>query len=737
MLRWWGLDAAAYALSRIQWLDRPCTPIDQDDVERWIATTQLSWAPGSTRISQDFPWDRLMSFGTDEELAAHLLRTAAAEGLQAREKTVSLRQDTVGLAARRRLPLSLLLQFSDEAKFELASFELDDELSAGCADGHVHQAASLPLDVLIHWIAGGITSIGFKTDADRRPSWTAVDGETFRPEPLLFLLQRVTTDPKADVQRLSKLAYAASCNQATDSWTELREMAQETRTLRLAHLPELVAAKQSLLAAAPERWLVAVRVEAILHNALSLESGGLDLFVKLFEDLRSLRSEFTRHADRREFLGHAIQHHAAETPGLVGLELRSGEPALTGTRTEDSRTLCNGIVAAVEALQRYLESGGRAMKVTFPISLVKTTARPSENWRFDARGLYRVVEDLILVLQERPQLAAFVDGLDTAGLETEAPTWLFTPAYERFAEWASQRGMSTSFRFHAGESFLQPLTGVRSIDEFLSMPLCAGVKRRVGHALALESTDWSRLPDQPILECLDDMVWAWRTSRTSSPNEDLEASLQRAVVELAPLVFGDDGERVVNSDSTMETLWRAYCDRTNVDVLRDIGFLSRADDGTLSFLDGTPTPGKQAERRLTSRALSNDAAQPLASLGRQAADLKPLLMEAFTSGRDYVRGRLRATRSIIETCPTSNILIGEVRGYRNHPIKFFVQAGIDVTVNSDDPALFHAFLRDELARVSPYVGTELAAVIQRGREVVGEALHLDTIFDTAVSAISG
>ena len=56
---------------------------------------------------------------------------------------------------------------------------------------------------------------------------------------------------------------------------------------------------------------------------------------------------------------------------------------------------------------------------------------------------------------------------------------------------------------------------------------------------------------------------------------------------------------------------------------------------------------------------------------------------------------LRRRRIPLEVCPTSNLRTGVVRRWRDHPLPRLLQAGVRVTVNSDDPALFRTSLDAE------------------------------------------
>ena len=56
---------------------------------------------------------------------------------------------------------------------------------------------------------------------------------------------------------------------------------------------------------------------------------------------------------------------------------------------------------------------------------------------------------------------------------------------------------------------------------------------------------------------------------------------------------------------------------------------------------------------------------------------------------------LRARQVPLETCPTSNVCLGVYPDYAAHPLRQLWDAGLLVTVNSDDPALFGTDLNHE------------------------------------------
>ncbi len=69
----------------------------------------------------------------------------------------------------------------------------------------------------------------------------------------------------------------------------------------------------------------------------------------------------------------------------------------------------------------------------------------------------------------------------------------------------------------------------------------------------------------------------------------------------------------------------------------------------------------------------------------------------LTAARDAtVLKLLRDRRISLEVCPTSNLSTGMLARLHDHPLPKFLEAGLVVTVNSDDPAMFSTSLEREL-----------------------------------------
>ena len=62
---------------------------------------------------------------------------------------------------------------------------------------------------------------------------------------------------------------------------------------------------------------------------------------------------------------------------------------------------------------------------------------------------------------------------------------------------------------------------------------------------------------------------------------------------------------------------------------------------------------------------------------------------------------LAAQRMPLEVCPTSNIFTGIYPSLEAHPVRALFEAGIPITISSDDPSFFRTTLADEYACLPP------------------------------------
>lgn len=80
--------------------------------------------------------------------------------------------------------------------------------------------------------------------------------------------------------------------------------------------------------------------------------------------------------------------------------------------------------------------------------------------------------------------------------------------------------------------------------------------------------------------------------------------------------------------------------------------------------------------------------------------------------------KLLADRQIrLNVCPTSNVMLGLVKGYASHPIRILVENGVQVTINTDDLLIFGSSLDNEyrqLYKAGTLTAAQLDAIRIRG-----------------------
>ncbi|WP_413251158.1 adenosine deaminase [Shinella zoogloeoides] len=86
--------------------------------------------------------------------------------------------------------------------------------------------------------------------------------------------------------------------------------------------------------------------------------------------------------------------------------------------------------------------------------------------------------------------------------------------------------------------------------------------------------------------------------------------------------------------------------------------------------------------------------------------------------------RLADEGVVLEVCPGSNVALGVFADFRNHPLRALHEAGVRVTLNSDDPPFFHTSLAREYEVASTIMGLSDADILGMTRTAI-EAAFVD------------
>lgn len=88
---------------------------------------------------------------------------------------------------------------------------------------------------------------------------------------------------------------------------------------------------------------------------------------------------------------------------------------------------------------------------------------------------------------------------------------------------------------------------------------------------------------------------------------------------------------------------------------------------------------------------------------------------------------LAATGTPLEVCPSSNIATRAVATLDEHPLRLFREAGVVVTINSDDPPMFGTTLNREYGIAADLLGLDEAGVADLARTAVRVSFAPDEV----------
>ncbi|CAA9491743.1 MAG: Adenosine deaminase [uncultured Solirubrobacteraceae bacterium] len=74
--------------------------------------------------------------------------------------------------------------------------------------------------------------------------------------------------------------------------------------------------------------------------------------------------------------------------------------------------------------------------------------------------------------------------------------------------------------------------------------------------------------------------------------------------------------------------------------------------------------------------------------------------------------------TVLEVCPTSNVALGVYESYADHPFAALREAGVPVTLGSDDPPFFRATIGGEYAVARKHFGLDDAALLDVTRTAI-------------------
>jgi adenosine deaminase len=92
-------------------------------------------------------------------------------------------------------------------------------------------------------------------------------------------------------------------------------------------------------------------------------------------------------------------------------------------------------------------------------------------------------------------------------------------------------------------------------------------------------------------------------------------------------------------------------------------------------------------------------------------------------------GEIAARGITLNTCPTSNVMLGVYPSFREHPLPQLRAAGVKVTVGTDDPPYFGATLAGEYAACAEHFGCDEDALLGITAAAIDAAFCEETLRD--------
>lgn len=353
----------------------------------------------------------------------------------------------------------------------------------------------------------------------------------------------------------------------------------------------------------------------------------------------------------------------------------------------------------------------------------------------------------------RVDLRALLRGIDVAGNENHIPIEVFAPAIRvlRSALFPQHYPIEKRLRqpfitLHAGEDFSHILSGIRAIDE--AVTFCEyRPGDRIGHGLAIgiNPYEWAKRQHScylPIREHLDNLVWSYqRGLELGHQVSKFQATLLRLQEKIrlySLLVYNEEYSPtqlhqawllrrncpdMLNKEHSVlgleASLWLPDLDKlrkcTDLDLTKQIGTTEQ--EIWQHYLDETPAKKKDDWVHIQYHPIL-PVTKGLADMPTLAHSRKDFLtdedLEFYEALQDLMLEKFSQNQWVLEACPTSNLYIGRLESYEEHPIfrwsppttealqagnsanRFGLRRGpVRVCINTDDAGLMPTTIENE------------------------------------------
>lgn len=359
----------------------------------------------------------------------------------------------------------------------------------------------------------------------------------------------------------------------------------------------------------------------------------------------------------------------------------------------------------------------------------KTESKHLIFWRQAMVKTAQIIEEL---RSEIPLLSEYVVGIDAASEENKAEPWIFAPVYAKIRNkmitkpaLRDENGKifgvnNMGFTYHVGEEFRHLLSGLRHIDEvvrhFHYKP-----GDRLGHALALgiDVKNWmdnNEVVVIPILEHMENLLWVWGNLIHHSWNIEMSAEvIEGKILELAKQIYGE-----INGLS-VHMLYDAYQEKFKLMNYEDIF------DKMQHYKSDENAEEDANVRNHFCRFYNVNSVYGIMWTVEKVfcTYFCPAFYQRFQEPifvyvdseefgmlkkiQNYMIRQIEQLGIYVETNPTSNLAIGEIKKLYAEPLLLLnskelleerqSEHEVLITINSDDPIIFSTSSENELAYI--------------------------------------
>ena len=279
-------------------------------------------------------------------------------------------------------------------------------------------------------------------------------------------------------------------------------------------------------------------------------------------------------------------------------------------------------------------------------------------------------------------------GIDAAGAEIDCSPAVFGQIYR----YARLRDI-TNLTYHVGEDFYDLCDGLKAIDDAIRF-LHLEKGSRLGHAIALGISApkyYERRGYQTIMSrqrLLDTLTWIYKTIALNGGK--MSAYFSEELENKTSEIYGRIGYRM---PFDIDAYYMSMMLRSdNFDQIGQYSYWGRASLCQDQFC--TQARGNKNAIALCHEFLTSKKVWEKGNIIETYTYL-PEIVEMASTLQVYLQHIVLNKGIVIETNPSSNVVIGPIDEYGEHTIHQFIKKGIIASINTDDKGIFSTSLCNE------------------------------------------